>query len=607
MNHDEDPIEGETVDRPVRTLVKYIRSNTIKNEQQAILLTLTYLTGYLDDPGDFISAMVIGTSSSGKTHLKTNIDALFPPGDMYFATSGSDTSIIYDDEWDESKIAALDELQKMSEELTEILKGLHGGDEEINHKVTMGNPSDGFETETVTKKALPYAFLYAQYDPDFEMFNRLLKIPVDESESKNRAVGRLSAGHTDIKLPESEDSYGYNFGTGTKNLQKHIESISRHRRNNKIPGHVHIPVGDEYDWDVWEIMEPIFNHNRTEVNRIYDMMFNLIRASALFNYHDRDYDEIYHPEHGTIDAIIADPQDVANVLACRETLVSTTHSLDDKRWAICNAIEERGGDLNEVEGLGPITKYLKTSDAPLPPESELENLIEDLADNYLVNVHGGAGDKGQDIYEFLGFDELGFARIPEHEGLFETTFDPVSGQNFTDAHHELREDLESRGDDIMGQASTSTTTSMSTSGSRSDGRDTGGSLSDFGGGNSRSVDLEPHEEAVRACMKRHLDGERIHDMTSVPVEGLVGLTDPNDADLDVDYEGTVLDPDDSVWIQTGKDDSWVNDVQDAKREVRRAVKQLIDKRVVTYGTVHERNEEDKPVDVTVSVLSSSEV
>lgn len=588
---DED-IEYELASNACYDLVKYIRSNTIKNEQQFILTTLGYMTGFFEEPDHFVSGVIIGTSSSGKTHLQKKLEDLFQYDVLYQATTGSDKAFIYDGDWDKCYVASLDELQKPSQEVIEFFKGVHGGDEEHIHKTTMGSTQEGFETETTVRKSKPYWFLYAQYDPDFEMWNRLLKVPVHESESKNIAVGAMAWDHHHISVEGEDVEYGYEFSKGSTQLKTHIAWIRDQIESGELPGYVHIPAGDQYDWNGWDIVKPIFNHSRSESNRIYEMVANLVRASALFNYHNRDVEEIYHPEYGTREAIIAEPQDVANVLACRETLVSTTHSLDDKRWAICNAIDEKGGDLKEVEGIGPITEYLKTSDATVPPESELENLIEDLADNYLIEVHPNAGDKGRDLYEFLGFDELGFARVPENRELFEDTFDPISGRNFIEVHNDLRDELESRGDDVMSDATTSSSTSTSSSQK--------GSLASFGSG--QSVDLEPHEETVRDMMKDALDGERVRDLTSVPIEGLLGITDHESPEQDVETTGTILDPDHPVWKQPGKDDSWVTSVKDAKRECRRAVKKLVSEKIVRYETVHERNEEGKPIDATVAVV-----
>lgn len=45
---------------------------------------------------------------------------------------------------------------------------------------------------------------------------------------------------------------------------------------------------DDFDWGVWSIIEPIFKHSRSESNRIYDMVANLVKANALVNFHSCD-------------------------------------------------------------------------------------------------------------------------------------------------------------------------------------------------------------------------------------------------------------------------------------------------------------------------------
>ena len=101
----------------------------------------------------------------------------------------------------------------------EFMKRAHGGDDEVVIRSTRGNPSQGFETEVIRKPAKAYHFTYAQFDADFEFWNRLLKVPVHESESKNRAVGRMSESHHGISLGDSD-----------------IEWVRIRRRKESAPG-----------------------------------------------------------------------------------------------------------------------------------------------------------------------------------------------------------------------------------------------------------------------------------------------------------------------------------------------------------------------------------
>jgi hypothetical protein len=581
-----------------RDLVKYVRGNTIRNEQQFLLTVLGYLTGYFTDSDHYVSGMLIGTSSSGKTHVMKQIEDLFHEDHLYQATTGSDKSLIYDGQWNEAHIASLDELQKMSDILIEFLKSCHGDDENFQYKVTPDSAEkrEAEEVQTIEREAKPYWFLFAQFDADFELNNRLLKVPVHESESKNRAVGMLSADHYYIDTGDDTD-YGYDFVEGTRALQAHIQSIPHKIETDTIPGRVFLPNGDEsvgFDWDVWEIVEPIFNHSRSEVNRIYDMVFNLIRASALLNYKNREKQYLDVPNHDSGRYIIAEPQDVANVLACRDALLATTHELDDKKRKICSAIEQNTGKGNEAD-MATIVEGLESTDMSMLNRTELRNHLEKLHENYLIEIVQGGSDDGADTYKFLDWDQLGFARVLEHDELFDDVFDPVSGQPFEQAHEQLRDELETTGQDLTQGADT--TVSSNENKHDDDWFGTGGS----------QVDLDPHEEAVRQYAREALDGTRVTNLDDVPVEALLGLTSLDDPDRAVDTDGTPLDPTDGCWYQPDRSDDWVEDESDARRYVKEAIRHLIDEGVIVFDEVHEVNKSSEPVDVTFAVLSNEDL
>jgi len=122
--------EYELSENVVEDLVEYSRSCIVKNEQQFVLTMLGYVSGFMDSPKDFVSGVLIGTAGSGKSHLQNKVEALFPDSYLYKATTGSDTSIIYDDTWEDAYLASLDELNKPSDKVIEILKSLHGGEDE---------------------------------------------------------------------------------------------------------------------------------------------------------------------------------------------------------------------------------------------------------------------------------------------------------------------------------------------------------------------------------------------------------------------------------------------------------------------------------------------
>jgi len=581
-----------------RDLIKYVRSNTIRNEQQFLLATLGYLSGYSQDIGHYVSGVLIGTSSSGKSHVQKQIENLFKKSHMYQATTGSDKSLIYDGEWENAFVASLDELQKPSDTLIEFLKSVHSDDEQFEYKLTPDSAEkrEAEEIETIVRSAKPYWFLYAQTDSDFEMWNRLMKIPVHESESKNRAVFRMAFDEHHISMGESDDNYGYDFDKGEIALQSHIASIPQAIERGDIPGRVFLPNDEErFGWRISDVVEPIFNHSRSESNRVYDMVANVIRASALLNYKNRDVEYLEIPNHDDGEYIIAEKQDVANVLACRESLLASTHELDDKKRKICSAIKHNTGQMNEAD-MATIVAGLKDTDMSMLSRPELRKNLEKLHENYLIEIHRNAAENGQaDTYQFHGWGELGFADIYQYEDGFEDCFDPISGENFVVSHEKQRKQLEDSGQDLTKGAEMKVTSN------------TGGQQT-LGGGSGKSLDLKPHEERVREMLKESLDGNRVTSLDDVPVEGLLGLTDPNDPDRsEVVLEGTPLDPSDGCWYQPSKPDEWIEDESDARREVKKAIRSLIEQRVVIYDEVHEVNKSNEPVDVTFAVLGSEDI
>jgi hypothetical protein len=577
-------------------LVKYVRSNTIRNEQQFLLVTLGYLTGYFTDINHYVSGVLIGTSSSGKTHVQNKVEDLFWDDHMYQATTGSDKSLIYDGDWEDAYIASLDELQKPSDTLIEFLKSVHSDDESFEYKLTPDSAEkrEAEEVQTIERTAKPYWFLFAQFDTDFEMWNRLMKVPVHESRTKNLAVGRMAFDEHHITIGDDNEKYGYDFHEGTKALQAHIASIPKAIETGEIPGRVMIPNGSaEFDWKVWDVVKPIFNHSRSESNRTYDMVANVIRASALLNYKNREVKHIDIPNHPSGEYLVAEPQDVANVLAAREALLATTHELDDKKRKICSAIENNTGQGNEAD-MSTIVDGLEGTDMSMLTRTELRNHLEKLHENYLIEINRDAADQGSgDTYIFNGWGELGFANVYEHEHLFEDTFDPVGGEPFVVAHDELREDLEDTGQDLTKGADTTVESN------------TGQATLTSGSG--RMIDLAPHEEAVRQYAEEALDGVRVSSLDSVPVEGMLGLTDPNDPDRPVDTDGTPLDPTHGCWYQPDRDDDWVESDADARREVKKAIRNLVAKRVIIYDEVHEVNKSNEPVDATFAVLGEQDL
>ena len=575
-------------------LVMYSRSVQALNEAQFLLTTLGYVTGRFENPSHYVCGVIIGTSSSGKTHLQKQVEKLFPEGWLYQTTSGSDKSIIYDDEWDDPDkcIASMDELNKPGEELIEILKSLHGDDEEFNYKVTSGTAQEGAArgVDEITRTAMPYWFLYAQFEPDFELWNRLLKVPVHEGKAKNEAVLRLQFDHHNIEFSDSDYTYDFEFSDGRKALQDHI-------RNLPDDVWVKLPAGeDEFGgFDVAATVESIFDTQRSETNRVAAMIANLIRASALLNHENREWRDIHIPNEGVKEVIVAEPEDVANVLACRDVLLASTHELDRKKQAICSAIDAKGG-TQKMATIPQIIEYLRQGDAPIVSRTQVENNLQQLREHYLVELHEGAAEDGKNMYKFLGWHNIGGIRVDEEfEERFEGTKNPITGEEFLESVRRINEDV------MPGAADFSDESSVQSGSS-------GGQMQ-LGGG--PDIDLEPHEEAVRAAMEEAVDGVTIENMdeSEPSLYAMCGVKDLDHRKPDPipgDVEDTVFDPDNGIWNRPDVADNWVTNEKEAFDAVDETMTNLHKKGVLRTDVI-ESDDAGRPVKMKISVKSEDEI
>jgi len=588
-------------DNVVKDLIKYTRSRTVKNEQQFVLTALGYISGFMDDPKHFVPGVLIGTAGSGKSHVQNTVAELFDEEDLYEATTGSEKSIIYDREnWNAALVGNLDELNKPSEDIIEILKGVHGGeDDTFTYKVTGGGEGAERGTDAIELEAMPYWFLYAQYEPDFEMWDRLIKVPVHESSEKNDGVARTHWGHSHINFGDDDKSYMYDFDEGTRAIKDHIRELP-------LDAWVEIPAGEtEYGgWDFYGNIKTIFDIDRSETNRVSKMVANLVRSSALLNHKNREKRKIRVENDGVKEAIIAEPQDLANVMACRDVLMATTHQLDRKRRAICVAIEEVGGTQNAAPIKHPDDKpeqprsimgYLRQTNSSFVKKPQIVQMLSDLEDNGMVEKLEGAGEGGKNLYKFTSWNNLGkFELTEEFKELFHDTEDPFESCDFIETARQINQELTPKASDFM----------------TSEEVDSGGSSPDEGGQatltaddtNEVSVDLSKHQEKVYELLKENLDGERLtgldeHDPSARELLGLVEMGEPDDT---LDVSGTIYDPDHEVW-EYGPDD-WVTTKQDADKKIEEAIRYLTKENIFNTSTVKSTANQAVEMKVTVEPI-----
>jgi len=582
-------------DNVVEDLVAYTRSKTVKNEQQFVLTTLGYLSGFMGNPRHYVSGVLIGTAGSGKSHLQNTVAELFDDDVLYNVTTGSEKAIIYDREnWNNARIANMDELQKPSDDIIEILKSVHGGeDEEFVYKVTGGGEGADRGTDGIVLEAMPYWFLYAQYEPDFEMWDRLVKIPVHESKEKNDGVARTQWDHQMISFGDESDEYMFDFADGEMAIKEHI-------RNLPMDSWVKIPAGEsEFGWDAYEYAKTMFDISRSETNRVSSQVANLVRASALLNHKNREKRRMQLHNEGMKDGvIIAEPQDVANILACRETLLATTHQLDRKRKAICVAIEEvssssaraapikhpkdRSGQPKSIMG------YLRNTDASFVKRPQIEAMLQDLQDNGLIEKLEGAGDNNRNLYQFQSWQNLGKFTINESfKQTFENCTDPFDGGSFIETARRINDEMTPSAGDFHSDTEVTSTS------------DSNGQATLVTSDDELNVDLAPHEELTAQMLHDTLDGATINNLDEhePSIREMIGIVPLGEDDDTVDIDGTILDPDHAVWNH-GPDD-WVDTVAAAESEVENAIRTLTQEGVFQTSTTETRAGE--PVTMTISV------
>jgi DNA-binding PadR family transcriptional regulator len=582
-------------DNVVDDLIRYTRSRTVKNERQFVLTLLGYISGHMESPKHYVSGVLIGTAGSGKSHVQNTVAELVPDGIMYEATTGSEKSIIYDDTWNQSLIANLDELQKPSDDIIEILKSVHGGeDEEFVYKITSGGEGADRTTDEIVKKAIPYWFLYAQYEPDFEMWDRLIKIPIHESSEKNEGVARTHWGHSSINFGDSDKSYMYDFDDGTNALKDHIRELPR-------DVYVKIPAGEEEfgGHSFFDAVKDIFDIDRSETNRVSKMVANLVRASALLNHESREKRKIMVKNDGFKEAIIASPQDLANVMACRDVLMATTHQIDRKRRAICLAIEEVGGTQNAAPIKHPddrdgqprsIMGYLRETNSSFVKKSQIIQMLSDLEDNGLIEKLEGAGENGRNLYKFTSWQNLGKFEINEEfKELFDGVDDPFEAEGFIETARRINGELTPAASDFM------QTEEVSSGGNSEDAGQATLAKSE----EAVEIELAPYEELIRSMLQDTLDGETLRnlDQHDPSPRELIGLVDMGDDPDELDTEGTILEPEHEVWAHGPKE--WVQSVSDAEQQIEKALRTLSVEGIFKTSTMKSRG--GKPVEMRVTV------
>lgn len=581
---DETAPDYDISDNFIENLVDAIRSDMVGNEEQFILFNLVYATGLFRDPSSYAAALATGSSSSGKSELKSNVDARWPSHWLLTITDTSDKGLIDDDRWNTRYIFAGDEQNKLPGKAKEILKSSHGddADEEGFGYVYVRSKSaddDADDKEEIRKQTLPFVVLVADENSDkgsdWELSTRMMDVKVEEDGKINEAVGATMFDHTEVSVDHKTHDYNFKFEDGKNAIDNHIANIPRTVESlssddpKQYARPVVIPHDEErFGWDVFEVVNPIFDWEKSESKRAASTVASLIRASALLNYHNRDVITIDGVEH-----YLAAPQDVANVLACRKTLLGMTHNLDEKKLAIIEALtdEEYGvGGTGPLGGLAApkkdIHEYIENhASITSITDHYLTKTLEEMADWFLITIHEQEGENGAHLYEYHGGSTFGH---PNLEAFPDDAnpWDPIRDQHLSETVAELADELHTRTAEDLMSTDPSAVMDGARDGGSSENASQSGQATLTGEDDDGGVEWNEADYATAEALCETLDDKRVAaDDDELKTQHMVGVspveyyTDdtgftfvkPERARSSGDIIGTWMDPDDPMWGEKG--------------------------------------------------------
>ncbi|WP_158293752.1 hypothetical protein, partial [Halorubrum sp. SP3] len=260
-------------------------------------------------------------------------------------------------EWDLSLVAPLDEYDKIDSAIVEVLKSSNPEDGGYAKDRNVENPDavGGYEPVEVSAEQNPWVVLYAPSSKkggiNDELEDRALILYFSNDRTTRRAIGRKEFGHEEIDSSKYDDEYIYDAHEVKAALRTHLSDLPTETTYEEDED------GEEYvaarsgaaaayipRW-VWYCVEPVFSIDEDHTNRVYGIISNLIKASAIANHHTRRTreTEVYVDEDSTetetIEQYVATPQDVWNVMMCLESLLSTTHQLTPLKRHILDAVD----------------------------------------------------------------------------------------------------------------------------------------------------------------------------------------------------------------------------------------------------------------------------
>ncbi|WP_226041226.1 hypothetical protein [Natrinema sp. DC36] len=475
---DETEPDYSVADNFAENLVDAIRSDMVGNEGQFLALNAAYASGLSRNPDEYLQIIVRGKSGEGKTELKQNVDKGYPNHWLLRTGSTSDMGLVDSGGmWDGVYIGAFAEFQQMQGKMLEMVKSSAGDDADergvgFSHTRNVDEGEDGRGADEIEKQAMPTVFLFADENNaeiPRELRTRQMTVRVEADKDINRAVAKMMFDYQKVEAGEREFEYNFNFEEGKNAIQNHIASIPRpldplweddpktysypvaipYDEDIEWPVNDH-PTIDSYGWAAFKVLDPILNYNKTDSKRGAKAIANHIRAHARLNYHNRELMEINGVDH-----IVAEPQDIGNVISYRDLLLNLTHGMDEKKFAVIEALTD---PHNGVGGTGPnggvqatlkdIAKYIdEHADITAISKSQLHNattnngVLNQMEEDYLIEIHKGDGPNGAHMFEFLGGSTFGHPNIGQYAELFEHVTDPIRDQPISDTISMFKKEL----------------------------------------------------------------------------------------------------------------------------------------------------------------------
>lgn len=615
---------AQVSENAAETIIKVARGNVIGNEEQFLLTSFQSVTGFLYDMNRYANVVLTGPSGGGKTHVQGSVLDALPKSIMYGdgeVTDFSDNAPLDDPKWDFAVLAPLDEYDKISKAIREYIKSMAGED---GGYTKMRNTEDsdaegGYSPDTISSMAVPFQFLFAPEEKqdglDNELDNRLIKIPVEDNKYIREAIGRKEFGHTEISPQGLDNTYIYDTEAEVNGLKSHIHDledtlIDVRDDEGEITGkrggvHTHSP-----EW-IWYATKPMFDPSSTHTNRVYGMLTNLMRGSAVWNNHTNPTVTTYNEgREQEVEEIVVMPQDVANVLCTQPTLLGTTHMLDERKRDILDAVKaKQGRGSSHGSSIQLIRQHLRENDKTVPSKSVLRRILkEELAEDYYLRVQEEEGERGSDLFEHRSNGKLTPPRVEhldsvaeEQDGMdiscpwvdpsdpFEGVVDPIRDQPFKETVKMFQNDMSTNDGGVEDRAEVNTMTDAMGGGddTTTDGNQT---LASAAGQHEDDNDIPaPSDPVVEKCIELGYKslgvGGTVFNVSQDHDIGdphLLGVVDGSQEVTEDRLTGSVFDPTHELWSREGVDDERVTNRSEAKLHLEEAWRKLEEEGAVEY-------------------------